>query len=145
MPRCYLLVAASGSSLDQLSNNVTLFNLVEQINVPPGAPPPTGGVLPLEIHAYYDLSPHEIGQTFEVRFALVARASGLETFTDAFRHRSMTARFRTRVLGLPFPPVTGQYDLCVDWRPQGNAGWTREALRWPVGIVEAETKPRVTH
>ena len=32
MPSCYLLAVCGGSSLDQHSNNVTLFNLVEQIN-----------------------------------------------------------------------------------------------------------------
>ena len=58
MPRCYLLTLCSGSALDQQSNNVTLFNLVEQLNVPPGVPPPPGGVIPLEIHAYFTVAPH---------------------------------------------------------------------------------------
>jgi hypothetical protein len=145
VPRCYLLAASTGSSVDQHSNNVTLFNLVEQINVAPGAPPPPGGVLPLEIHAYYELGAPEIGQAFSTRFALVARASGLETFSDVFSHKAVTARYRTRVMGLPFPPVTGQYDLRVDWRFQEARGWTREAIAWPVAIVEADPRPRVTH
>ena len=50
MPTCYLLSACVGSSIDQETNNITLFNLVEQINVPPNSPPPPNGVIPLEAH-----------------------------------------------------------------------------------------------
>jgi hypothetical protein len=144
VPKCYMLTIASGSSLDQYSNNVTLFNVVEQLNVPPGAPPPQGGVVPLEIHAYFQLLPHEVNQPFDVRFAMVAH-SGLETFSDAFSHRSVTPRYRTRTVGLPFPPVTGQYELRVDWREAGTEGWHREPVAWPVVIVEASPRPAVTH
>jgi hypothetical protein len=139
-----LLAVTSGSSLDQYSNNVTLFNLVEQLNVPPGAPPPQGGVIPLEVHAYFQLAPHEVNQAFDVRFAMVA-ASGLETLTDAFSHKSVTPRYRTRTVGLPFPPVPGQYELHVDWREAGSEGWHREPVAWPIAIVEASPRPPVTH
>ena len=145
MPTCYLLAVCVGSSVDQHSNNVSLFNVVEQLNVPPGAPPPPGGLVPLEVHAYFVLSQAEIGAPFEIRFALIA-PSGLETFSEVFSHRSVTPRYRTRTLGLPFPPVAGQYELRLDWRPAGQHGWTREALRWPVAIVEAAPPTeRVTH
>lgn len=143
MPRCYLLAVCAGSSLDQQSNNVTLFNLVEQLNVPPGAPPPPGNVIPLEMHAYFVLAPQEIGSQFDVRFAMVA-SSGLETFSEAFSYRSVTPRFRTRTAGLPFPPVVGQYELRVDVR-SGGGSWTRDAAFWPIAIVEATPRPTVTH
>jgi hypothetical protein len=130
--------------VDQQSNNVSLFNLVEQLNVPPGAPPPPGGLVPLEIHAYFALSAEETGRPFEVRFALIA-PSGLETFSEVFSHRAVTPRYRTRTLGLPFPPVMGHYELRVDWRPAGQPGWTREPSGWPVAIVEATPTERVTH
>ena len=77
MPSCYLLAVCSGSSLDQQSNNVTLFNLVEQLNLRPGAEPPRG-LIPLEIHAYFELAPEEVGFEFEIRFCMVAE-TGLET------------------------------------------------------------------
>jgi hypothetical protein len=144
LPKCYLLTVSSGSSLDQYSNNVTLFNLVEQLNVPPGAPPPQGGVVPLEVHAYFQLAPREVNQAFEVRFAMVA-ASGLETLTDGFSHRSVTPRYRTRTVGLPFPPVPDQYELRVDWREAGTEGWHREPIAWPIVIIEANPRPPVTH
>ncbi len=144
MPSCYFLSVCAGSSVDQHSNNVTLFNLVEQVNVPPGAPPPPKGIIPLEIHAYFDILPDEIGKSFELRFVMVA-PSGLETPSETVTHKPVTPRYRTRTLGLPFPPVIGHYTLRVDTRASGSSGFTRHTVNWPVNIVEADRRPRVTH
>lgn len=144
MPKCYLLAVASGSSLDRYSNNVTLFNLVEQLNFPKDRLPPAGSVLPLEVHAYFELEPHEVNQSFDVRFSLVA-PTGLETVTDAFSHKSATSRFRTRTIGLPVPPVAGTYDLRVDTRRSATDGWRRDTLVWPLIVAETEPRPAVTH
>jgi hypothetical protein len=144
MPKCYLLTVSGGSSLDRYSNNVTLFNLVEQLNFPKDQPPAPGTVLPLEVHAYFELLPEETTQRFEMRFSLVA-TTGLETVTDAFSHRASTPRYRTRTMGLPLPPVVGHYELCVDTRPEGSDSWQRDRLRWPLVITELEPRPSVTH
>jgi hypothetical protein len=144
VPKCYLLAVCSGSVLDQHSNNVTLFNLVEQLNVPPAAPPPPNGLIPLEIHAYFKLEPWELSSSFDVRFVMVA-VSGLETFSEVLTHKSATPRYRTRTLGLPIPPVTGEYQLRVDVRATGTEGFTREAIEWPISIVELRPPPAVVH
>mgnify|MGYP003575123760 CR=1 FL=1 len=144
MPKCYLLSIAGGSSLDRYTNNVTLFNLIEQLNFPKERPPPPGTILPLEVHAYFDLDALELHRRFEVRFALVA-TSGLETLTDGFAHKSATPRYRTRTMGLPVPPVAGSYDLRVDTRVEGVESWRRDALSWPLVIAETEPRPSVTH
>ena len=144
MPKCYLLALASGSSLDRYSNNVTLFSLVEQLNFPKEQPPPPGAVVPLEIHAYFELSEGEVNQRFDIRFALVAE-TGLETLSDVFSHRSNTPRFRTRTLGLPLPPVPGTYTLTVDTRAAEGSVWQRAYVTWPVTIAETEPRPAVTH
>jgi hypothetical protein len=144
MPHCYLIALAAGSSLDQQSNNITLFNLVEQVNIPPGVTPAVGTRIPLEIHAYVRLDPQEIGQPFEMRFALVS-STGLETFTDPVKHRSTSSRLRTRALGVPFPPAMGHYNLCVDFRRHEEDEWTRDRVSWPIAFLPAEQKPRVTH
>jgi hypothetical protein len=144
MPRCYLLTLCGGSSLDQHSNNVTLFNVVEQVNIPPGAEPPPNALLPLEIHAYFQLDPAEANQRFDIRFALVA-STGLETLTDGFTHKSATLRYRTRTLGLPVPPVAGTYELRVDVRATGTESWRRETTAWPLIVAQAEQRPAVTH
>jgi hypothetical protein len=146
VPRCYLLALCSGSALDQHSNNVSLFNLVEQINFQPRATPAPGTLIPLEVHAYFHFAASEIGFTFEVRFVLQSLETGLESFSDTFRYRSATPRYRTRTLGLPLPPVSGSYELRLDWRMSGADSWTREALSWPIAIVEAApSTPRITH
>ena len=144
MPKCYFLTLCGGSSLDQHSNNVTLFNVVEQVNLQPNAEPPPGAFVPLEVHAYFILGPGEVSQPFELRFALVA-PSGLELLTDSTQHRSSTPRYRTRSLGVPAPAVPGDYQLCVDIRQPGTEGFTREALHWPLVVPRIEPRPSVVH
>jgi hypothetical protein len=144
MPRCYLLTVAAGSALDQHSNNVSLFNVVEQINVPAGAQPPPRGIIPLELHAYWQLASREINQPFDMRFVMLAD-SGLETPSEIYTHKPATPRFRTRTLGLPAPPVVGHYELRVDWRESGTEGWSRESAAWPIAIVELRPQSAMVH
>lgn len=144
MPRCYLLTLCAGSSLDQHSNNVTLFNVVEQVNLQPNVDPPPGAFLPLEVHAYFLLGPGELQQAFEVRYALVA-PSGLELLTDPVTHKSSTPRYRTRSLGVPAPSIPGHYQLCVDIKQPGTDGFTRDALQWPLVVARLEPRPAVVH
>lgn len=144
MPACYLLAITVGSSLDQQSNNVTLFNLVEQVNLPPGGGRPPRGLIPLEVHAYFRLTQDELSEPFEVRYALVAR-TGLETYSDVFSYKSVTPRYRTRTYGLPLPPVPDQFDLRVDWRRSARDPWHRDPASWPINIVEHNPTPTVTH
>ena len=119
MAHCYLLCVTTGSAIDRQSNNVSLFSLVEQINLPANSPPPPRGLLPVEIHAYFQLPESQVNREFELRFALRAE-TGLETLSDVFRHRITAPRFRVRTLGLPYPPVMGQYSLQVDVRVLGE-------------------------
>lgn len=144
MPHCYLLTVCSGSSVDQHSNNPSLFNLVEHISVPPDLPPPASGVIPLEIHAYWKLQAAELNVDFHVRFVMVA-STGLETLGVAFKYRSGGVRLRTRTLGLPFPPVPDDYNLCVEWSFDTDGRWHRQGLAWPVNLRIVERKPVVTH
>jgi hypothetical protein len=139
------LCISSGSAIDRQSNNVSLFTLVEQINMPPGAPPPPRGLIPVEIHAYFQLAESEVSREVELRFALRAE-SGLETLSEVFRHRITAPRFRVRTLGLPYPPVFGQYSLQVDVRVLGeDTAWQRQPAAWPLALYEMESRPRVTH
>lgn len=144
MPKCYFLALCSGSSLDQQSNNVSLFNMVEQVNLQPNVDPPPGAFLPLEVHAYFLLGPGEISQPFELRFAVVA-PTGLEMLTDATPHKSTTPRYRTRSFGLPAPIVPGEYQLRVDVRQPGAEGFTRESVSWPLVVARLEPRPTTVH
>jgi hypothetical protein len=144
VPTCYFLAVCGGSSVDQHTNNVSLFNIVEQVNIRPQAGPPPNGILPLEIHAYWRVGHAEQGQQFETRFVLVAE-SGLESPSSTFRHRPVTGRFRTRTVGVPYPPVFGEYTLYVDFRATEDDSWERAVPRWPLSIRLAEPKPTTTH
>lgn len=145
VPNCYLLTVCSGSAVDQHTNNASLFNLVEQINVPSGAELPPNGVVPLEMHAYWQLEPSEISQDFYTRFVMLA-ASGLETSSNSFKHRPVTTRFRTRTVGLPYPPVLGAYVLQVDYRFSEEDQWLRSSASWPLRLQTVERlTERVTH
>lgn len=130
--------------MDQHSNNVSLFNVVEQVNIHPNARLQPNAVLPLELHAYWAIEIEHRSREFETRFVLVAD-TGLETPSRTFTHRPVTQRFRTRTMGLPFPPVFGEYVLHVDWRSSQDAGWQRQGISWPIGIRVAESKPTTTH
>lgn len=144
MPKCYFLTLCGGSSLDQHSNNVTLFNVVEQVNLQHNVDPPPGAFLPLEIHAYFLVGSSELQQPFEMRFALVG-PSGLELLTDSSPHKSTTTRYRTRSLGLPAPVMAGSYQLCVDLKQPGQNAFTRETLYWPLVVARTEPRPAVVH
>jgi hypothetical protein len=139
-----MLTLASSSSLDQQSNNVSLFNVVEQLNMPRGVEPPPGAMVPVEIHAYFQLDPNELNQRFEMRFVLVA-SSGLETSTDSYQHKSATLRYRTRTMGMPVPPIPDSYQVCVDTRLVGSDQWLREMITWPLIVALAEQRPAITH
>lgn len=144
MPHCYFLTVCSGSSVDQHTNNPSLFNLVEHISIPPDAQRPPSGTIPLEVHAYWKIEPAELNVDFHVRFVMVA-STGLETPSMAFKHRSSTPRFRTRTIGLPFPPIADEYRLCIDWSFDGEDNWHRQGQAWPINIRVVERKPVVTH
>ena len=139
-----MLTACSGSSLDQGSNNVTLFNLVEQINVPEGQPLPAGQLVPIELHSYWKFATDELQTEFETRFVLVSLATGLEAPSEVARHKVLTSQLRTRTMGLPLPPVAGAYELRTDWRIVGNEGWNRDNSVWPMRVIErAQGKPSI--
>jgi hypothetical protein len=145
LAHCYLLCISSGSAIDRQSNNVSLFNLVEQINVPARQSPPPRSLIPVEVHAYFLLGTAALNREFEMRFVLCAE-TGLETLSEVFRHRATASRFRVRTLGLPYPPVVGQYNLQVDFRMSGeDARWQRQSASWPIALHELEPRPKVTH
>lgn len=143
MPHCYTLAVCVGSSLDQHTSNISLFTLVEQVNVAPGAPPPPRNILPLEVHCYFRLQHDEVGREFFMRFVLIGH-SGLASYSDVHRHRPAGHRFRTRTLGVPFPPAPGHYDLFVEFR-SADGDWTRDPLSWPLSLVETRPPSAVTH
>jgi hypothetical protein len=138
MPHCYLLAVAFASALDRDSNNWSLFNLTEQVQLPPDAPPPGPSVgLPLEIHCYWLFSDAELNQDFEWR--LIVGAGGQEARIAApFPLRSDKRRQRIRTKGLPFL-FEGETIVQVEWCERGTANWKREDALWPL-LIERPVK-----
>ncbi len=143
MAHCYLLTVAANSSVDRQTNSASLFNLVERVRVPAEAMGQTQ-VVPVEVHSYWQLTPHEVEQSMDLRWVLVAPTQ-LETSSPVFKHRPEGARFRMRVTGLPLPPVMGEYSLRVDYRFDEDTPWQRASAVWPLTFFEAERRPHVTH
>lgn len=140
---CYFLCVCQGSSVDRHSNNASLFSLVEQVNLPETTLTERR-MLPLEVHSYFFVSEEWIDRRFEMRFALVA-PGGLETFSDGFKHRSKSERLRVRTLGLPQPPLFGDYRLYVETRLDEATEWLRHPAAWPLRWAPTSPKPAVTH
>lgn len=129
--------------MDRYTQNASLFNLVERVNVPPehlGRAP----AIPLEVHAYWRISASEAERELQIRWVMKAE-TGLETPSPTFKHRAKGQKFKLRSSGLPLPPVAGDYTLCVDWRYDDDDEWQRQAVSWPLVIAETEQTPRVTH
>lgn len=140
-----MLCVCAGSSVDQQSNNVSLFSLVERINVPAMVTPPGNGAIPVEAHTYWKFDAKEMQRELHVRYVMVNLDTRLETSSDTLKHRAVTTRMRSRLGGIPFPPVAGNYELRVDWRWDEQDDWTRTEQAWPLAISEGQPQPRVTH
>src|SRR5690606_3927806 len=130
-------------SADQHTNNASLFTVLEQITVPPDAPPPPPGAIPVGVHVHrQSLAATEAA--LRARLVMLAD-SRRETSSPVQKHNQLRGRLRTRTLGLPFPPVMGRYTLCVDWRREPHHEWQREDAQWPIHLQQSERRPRVTH
>ena len=112
--------------------------------MPADAPPPPQDLIPLEIHAYWDLSDEVLREKFRMRFVTVGE-SGLEQYSNPTTYENVDARFRSRTLGLPLPVLAGRYTLRVECQLNDSEQWQRSAMVWPLVVAVGEPKPRVTH
>lgn len=132
MPRAYLLAVAQTSALDSNSNNLSLFNLVEEVQVKTAGGILTPGTgVPYETHVYWELEPAALNRAFEMR--LVAVQNGVEHLSDIIPLVSDKRRHRVRNKGTPLF-FTGVSELKVEWRFTGDAVWTRESAYWPLDV-----------
>lgn len=131
MATAYLIDVAYGSSLDQRTNNFTLFNLVERVALP-HVPQP----LPLELHAYFDIPVEERRREHELRFVLLSE-SGTASFSRAFQFTPRSARHRLRATGMVVQEF-GRQRILVETRLRGEDDnrWTRSVFSWPLEVRE---------
>ena len=92
MPRCYLLAVCRSSSIDQVSNNLSLFTMIEQLeaaresipsealsSLAPEVRPSV--VFDTELHICWLFTEEELGRPFVIRY--VVYESGEEVLAGA--------------------------------------------------------------
>jgi hypothetical protein len=127
MAECYLLALCTSSALDGVTNNWSLYNLIEQVQVE-GVP----AVLPWELHVFLKYGEGEVGAEFELR-VVFSSGSG-EVTSNPVRFRSVSARHRLKLTPIPVPQY-GAQKIQFDLRKVGADQWERNPAFWPL-IVE---------
>jgi hypothetical protein len=102
-------------------------------------------IIPIEAHAHWRFKRDDLNRDIEVRYVAINEATELETASESITHKVVALRMRSRLLGIPLPPVADEYVLSVDWRWVNETAWRREPQRWPLLIRVISPKPRVTH
>lgn len=140
MLTCYFLSLCLGSSVDETTHNISMFNLVEEIRVPSAA---LGQVVPIEVHAYFMTTTEGKNRAFEMR--VVRRSSdgardpgGVIPFATRDGER-----VRSRAMAMRLPGAFGTYTLHVEWRPAGTEIWIETGVMWPL-LVGEERAPEET-
>jgi len=139
-------VVCTKTSIDSETNNVSLFEVIEQVQistVPEAAPDTvTMAVMPMECVSLWMREPITEPQHGECRLALRgprgASVSSAPQALDLSKYR----RFRSR-LRLPGLPIDG-LGLCeieVQFRPESEAEWNTVA-RVPIEVTAQESPTR---
>ena len=131
MPRPYLIAICRGSSLDQSTNNMSLFGLVEQVQA---ASVPSD--VPLEFHLHYEFDEAERGRDYEVRALILERGSRQRWESGPVPIKSPTPRFRLSIHGFRLPAF-GTFDVFAEVREARLDGeWERSPFSWPLEITK---------
>jgi hypothetical protein len=144
--KCYLVCLCAGSSLDRDTNNFTLFQLVERLQLPVAAFPQLPfqrHPAPIELHIYVDTDPEELSRgAIEVWPVWVSSDGSKLTATPEGQLLPLQGRrARIRFQAILLPAIAGYYHLQVDWRWQGDDAWSRFTAEWP---FEFEITPQLT-
>ncbi len=137
MPRAYLIAIAESSSLDHETQNLSLFKLVEQIQIPSDAAIPA--VVGYEVHSYWEFETDEIGKRFDAR--MVTEGS-FRMASDPISFVAEKTRMRLRAPGVGLPSL-GQLRLSVEICAAGSNAWMPSAIWWPLLVEQAQTTDEV--
>ncbi len=102
MPDCYLLAVAKSSTIDSSSNNFSLYELIESVQVETDKLIEGKKIIQtqFEVHAYWYLTPEERGIEYEWRLVLIT-PDGEFPGEKHFTMKTNKARHRFRLRGLP--------------------------------------------
>jgi len=130
MPRVFLVAVCADSAIDQRSNNVSLFNLIEALQI---AELPQR--IPVEVHVYAEFDEAERGQPHELRFGLEDEHGSVTWRSQIMPVTSDTRRMRIIGQGLNLS-APGSYHLLAEMRPAGEESttWIRASVAWPLEV-----------
>ena len=126
MPSAYGVSVAAGSAQDRESNNLTLFSLVEQVQLVPGATFP--GRLDFEVHSFWEFEPEEREYAHEVR-TIVSLNGTTASASEGIHVPSnllVSGRLRVRLQGLVVLGL-GVHRVASEIR-RGGGEWRRWRL-----------------
>jgi hypothetical protein len=128
--RCYILTACAGTAVDRDTNNVTMFNMMEEALLP--APFVAGALVGIQTLVGLQAGPGELGREVDVRLVWCKVDAGDEP-SVVHRIQVTHPRVRIRAALLKLPTTPGQYDLRLEWKWAGEEEqWHREAATWPL-------------
>ncbi len=120
MPDCYMLAICRGTSIDQATNNLTIFGIVEGVagdNYP--------GILPLEIISIWSFTPEDYRVEFEVRIIThdIQSANKAPHFSDPIALIAEGSRLRLAMQGGVYLDGPGYKRLSMQIREKGTENW----------------------
>jgi hypothetical protein len=146
MPSPVHIICSESGSDDKITGLLSLFNLVEQIQVHLLPEKPEGSVmiqaLPFRITATWMKLPEDEGQEFDfsIRIHLPANDTPLEIAQGEFTFERTFHRFNARILAnLPFK-VSGLMRVESRVRRSGAAEWLTQECPVPVEVHPAPTQ-----
>jgi hypothetical protein len=133
MPALEYFLVAESVSVDQTTNQVSIFNIIEDLRVPalPGALAQVAAVCAWNVPA------NEIGQDFQATFRVVA--PGVESLNHAMNFTATQSRQRmiVRMIGVPIA-APGQLQFEVLLNGQHQASHTVNVTLEPPVVLAAQ-------
>src|SRR3989304_5863418 len=124
MPRVFLVAGCADSGIDQRSNNVSLFNLIEALQI---AELPQR--IPVEVHVYAEFDEAERGQPHELRFGLEDEHGSVTWRPQIMPVTSDTRRMRILPLARSLAGRPPRLPSVHEDRPsRGAATWIRASV-----------------
>lgn len=128
---CYFVVVVKDWSVDQETNNVSLFHVVEELQVTSDA---ALILQELSIVSLWEVdSPAEVGTTFEACFDLMDASSAV--MKNRLQSEFTVSHPRTRVR-VPSIAVhgAGKFSIVARHRAKGSSGDWTEGARWRIEV-----------
>lgn len=136
---CYFLGVCRGSALDRDTNNFTLFQLIEEVQVPEAA---IGTALPFELHFYIAVTGDSLNGRADFQILWKDQNGGEDVRgANVFPIDLSHPRVRTRTGAVQLPPRPGHFRIYLEWRMAGAESWTRSFASWPFVLSIADEPP----